>query len=123
MGGDVSPEALLEKLQAQGVELRTDGERIGVRPASVLTDEDRAAILHHKPRLIVLLSGPAERAVIFRQQLVAWRAEGRPGVPFFALPGIASPPGCLSCGQPTDRPYRCETCIAAVHLVLEEGAR
>jgi TubC N-terminal docking domain len=47
--------ALVERLRARGVELTTDGRRIGVSPVGVLTDEDRAALKRHKAEVVRLL--------------------------------------------------------------------
>jgi len=111
---------LVETLRCRGIELRTDGRRIGVEPLGVLTDEDRQEIVRLKPDLIALLAGPAERASVFQGQLDEWRAAGHAGVPYFALPSVSAPPGCLSCGVALhiNRAYRCETCSEAVALVL-----
>jgi hypothetical protein len=116
--------SLVEQLRARGIAVYTDGRRIGTAPAGALTDEDRAVIRRLKPDLIVLLSGPAERAAVFQDQLDQWQSEGRPGAPFFALPGVSAPPGCLSCGTPLppDRAYRCSVCSDAIAVVLSGEA-
>jgi hypothetical protein len=112
--------ALFERLHARGVRLRVDGLAVCVTPAHVLTEDDAAAIRALKAELIVLLN-PEARIEVFQSQLDAWRADGRVGVPFFALAGISPPSGCLSCGLalPPDCSYRCEACAAAVGIVLD----
>ncbi len=79
----------------------------------------------------------AVRAAAFREQLAAWREQGRdstpdavpllggphPCLPMFTLPkiGAVKPGGCISCGERLDagRRYRCSPCLDAVHVVLE----
>jgi hypothetical protein len=52
----VSPAAqLVERLRARGVDLLTDGERLGVRPAGVLTEAEREALRQHKAEVLALL--------------------------------------------------------------------
>jgi hypothetical protein len=116
----MTPHEFVEKIRARGITIRTDGRRIGTRPAGALTDEDRAEIRRLRPGLVVLLSGPAERAVVFQDQLGGGHAAAPPGAPFFCLPGLAAPPGCLSCGTPLppERAYLCSVCSAAVAMVL-----
>lgn len=54
-----------------------------------------------------------------------WAAEGRPGVPFFHVPGVDPALGdgaCVSCGtEPREVGLRCGRCIDAVLLVLAES--
>jgi hypothetical protein len=111
---------LVEEFRTRGIHVRTAGRRIGTSPVGAINDRDRLLIRKLKADLIALLSGPAERAVVFQDQLDQWESEGRPGAPFFAVPGISAPPGCLSCGTPPPpkRAYRCSMCSAAVTMVL-----
>jgi hypothetical protein len=46
---------LVYKLRARGVEIITDGARVGVRPAGVLTEEERAALRRHKAEVLAML--------------------------------------------------------------------
>lgn len=48
--------ALLDTLTRRGVRLLPDGDGLVIRPASRLTDADRAAIREHKTELLRLLS-------------------------------------------------------------------
>ena len=65
--------------------------------------------------------GLADRLVAFRGQLAEWTASGRLGVPLLGLPGVGVLAGaCIGCGEPLaeGRTWRCEPCLAAVHVVL-----
>jgi hypothetical protein len=55
----VTPTALLELLRARGVEVRTDGQRIGIRPAGVLTPEERDALQRQKAEILAILQAPS----------------------------------------------------------------
>ncbi len=61
-------------------------------------------------------------AEVFREQIVAWRAMGRPAVPLLTLD--ASLPvrrgRCLSCGVPTEG-WRCLECLEGIALALAGG--
>ena len=46
---------LVERLRARGIELMTDGRRIGISPAGALTDEERAELREHKVEVVRLL--------------------------------------------------------------------
>jgi pyochelin synthetase len=50
--------ALLDKLRSRGVEVFTDGHRVGVRPAGALTDDEREALRRHKADVLALLTAP-----------------------------------------------------------------
>jgi hypothetical protein len=52
----VEVQLLLKNLAVRGFRLAADGQFIIVQPASLLTDDDRAAIRSHKPELLRLLS-------------------------------------------------------------------
>src|SRR5206468_3318735 len=74
-GESMSAQALLDKLQAKGIDLRVAGDILRVRPAGVLTDEERAEIVAHRRDLMSLLvkarlfDGPPKeqpRAPLFR---------------------------------------------------------
>jgi len=52
----MTPSALLSSLATRGVGLARDGDRLTVSGASALTDDDRAAIRLHKPRLLEMLA-------------------------------------------------------------------
>jgi hypothetical protein len=62
--------ALVDKLRARGVELITDGSRLGVRPAGALTEEERAALRQHKAEVLALL-GRAEAVSMSLPAMVA----------------------------------------------------
>lgn len=53
------------------------------------------------------------------EQVEAWQAAGRPGVPYLTLPGITPPlDRCFSCGgQVADGFSRCRLCVAAAWKV------
>jgi hypothetical protein len=116
---------LLAALRARGVEVLTDGDRIGtLPPAAPLTAQERADILRLKSELLGLLSAAApERAAIFRRQVAEWVPAARPGVPVLALDGVASRAGwCISCGVrlTPGQAWRCAVCLAAVHIALRD---
>lgn len=52
----MTPAALLSTLADRGITLARDGDRLTVSGASALTDDDRAAIRLHKPRLLEMLA-------------------------------------------------------------------
>ena len=59
------------------------------------------------------------RAVLFREQAVAFIEEGR-ALPILALPEHQDSSGCLSCGAPVgQRRFRCPVCALAVNLALD----
>jgi len=72
-----------------------------------------------------LVEGLAE---VFVEQIAAWRAAGRPGVPLLVLADALPPTRgrCLSCGRPVET-WRCGECLEAVELALDlaglEGGR
>jgi hypothetical protein len=60
----MTPATLVESIRARGIELVTDGRRIGVRPAGVLTGEERQALKRHKAEVIrVLASDPPASSI------------------------------------------------------------
>jgi hypothetical protein len=109
---------LLATLRARGVEVRTDGRRIGCIPKGAVTAEEREQIRRCKRDLVALLTSPqadqveagqapsvrgeisdeqfAQRVEAFEAQLAEWTAAGRTGagrwtvpvVPVLALPGV-----------------------------------
>ena len=74
---------LLARLRAKGFELRTEGERLIVSPASKLYEEDRDAIRLHKPALLLLLSGrgPGGARLYFQPDPERERKRGKPVAP------------------------------------------
>lgn len=65
--------------------------------------------------------GDSQRQDLFRRQLAAWTAEGRLGVPTFAIVDVDPAPGtCISCGEARATEFRCGRCIDAALLVLSE---
>src|SRR5688572_20254717 len=64
---DMTAAALLETLRARGVSLRTDGERIGVRPAVALTDMERQALQQHRDEVVRLLTAPPPSPYLDKQ--------------------------------------------------------
>jgi hypothetical protein len=54
----MSAVALLVSLRARGVEVFTDGHRVGVRPAGALTKDEREALRRQKRELLELLTSP-----------------------------------------------------------------
>ena len=70
----MTPAALLASLLGRGVALARDGDRLTASGASALTDEDRAAIRAHKPRLLEMLAhSDAQLAAL--DELAAWLPE------------------------------------------------
>ena len=119
----MTPVEVLGQLHHRGATLAVDGERLLVRPSSVLDDELRGAIKQHKSILLRLVAeGEAEvswRAAIMREQ-----ARGRTSVPFLVVrrdfrdvPGV-----CMSCDGPLDgeRSTRCTACVRAVKQVSDD---
>jgi hypothetical protein len=49
---------LVATLQARGVMLRPDGDRLHVRPVEALTPEELAALREHKADVLALLAAP-----------------------------------------------------------------
>ena len=56
----MTPASLVEALRARGVQLVTDGRRIGITPAQSVTPEERAALRRHKGEILALLGAPPE---------------------------------------------------------------
>jgi hypothetical protein len=54
----MTAEALLATLRARGVEVLTDGQRVGVRPPGALSDDERKALRRLKPDVLALLVVP-----------------------------------------------------------------
>ena len=52
---------LLRDLAGAGFSVTADGERLLIRPASMLTDDLRAVLRQAKPELLALLKDPAQR--------------------------------------------------------------
>jgi hypothetical protein len=52
----MTAESVLQDLSRRGIELIPDGDAILVRPASLITDSDRAAIRAAKSELLKLLA-------------------------------------------------------------------
>jgi hypothetical protein len=52
----VTAAALVERLQARGVELRVDGDRLRLRPAGAISADEVEAIKRHKPAILRLLA-------------------------------------------------------------------
>ena len=115
--------SLLAEARAAGLDVRVDGDRLVVRGPK--TAEPLVRRLGEAKADVIALLDPAARVAAFQEQLDAWRADCRPGVPFFALPGVESPTGCLSCALPlpAGRAYRCAPCAEAVRIVLEHDGR
>jgi hypothetical protein len=59
----MTPLALLTELCSRGAELVTDGTRLGVRPAGVLTDDDRRALQTYKAEVLALIRAEPEGPV------------------------------------------------------------
>ena len=87
----------------------------------------RALMAEHRPalRALVIAYGHCtadvfRSAQVFRQQIDAWTASGRFGFPVLVLPAAPEPKAdrCISCGCAIVDGWRCETCLAAVHIVL-----
>ena len=113
---------LLAELKRRGVELAVAGAQLRYRPKDAVTPELRAAMVGCKADLLRLLADDDHQ--------VRWRADAmRPQVPptgpipFLVV--CSAPPAagsCLSCGDPLEpgRGCRCEPCVEAVQLVLNE---
>lgn len=119
----------LARLQAKGVSVRAEGDRLRLRPASALTADELEAARALKPALLRLLArapspddpGLARRVAAFRAQFEAWTRAGGSGVPLLALPDAPEPRlgACVSCGAPIpEGRWRCGPCRHAVELVL-----
>jgi hypothetical protein len=66
---------LYHDLKARGVTLETQGENLKVdAPAGVVTEEDRAALVEFKPRLLKFLSRPQEelQEIPTRESVACW---------------------------------------------------
>ncbi len=106
---------LLAELTGAGFTVAADGERLVIRPASLLTDDMRAALRASKPDLLALLSGDLAEAEATRLQdrrarLLRW------GWPEAAADHLAARlarrdreadprVSCADCGH--FRPWRC----------------
>jgi hypothetical protein len=55
MGGDMNSAELVSQLQAKGIELQVDGERLLFRPIDALTPDEVEALRRYKPEIIRLL--------------------------------------------------------------------
>ncbi len=60
------------------------------------------------------------RAKVFKQQITAWTASGRFGVPVLTVPESPEPRSgqCVSCGCLIADGRRCAVCVEAVHVAL-----
>ena len=70
---------LYHDLKARGVILETQGENLKVdAPAGVVTEEDRAALVEFKPRLLKFLSRPQEelQEIPARESVACWAGPG-----------------------------------------------
>jgi TubC N-terminal docking domain len=100
----VSPAVLVASLQRRGCRLLADGDRLGVHPADVLTDELRAAIREHKPALLAIVVAGVLPCPRCARPLDAFEA-------CWECPGRL----CQVCGVwMAQRPYshQCEACQA-----------
>lgn len=63
------------------------------------------------------------RALAFKRQADAWAASGRGAVPVLVLPEAPAPKlgHCVSCGCTIAGGWRCDLCLAAVHIALGIG--
>lgn len=63
---------LLADLRSRGIEVITDGRRLGIRPAGVVTAAERAALRRHKAEVLAMLADPAPTRrleLVFRMNL------------------------------------------------------
>lgn len=112
---------LLLRLEADGFELRAEGDRLQVRPPARLTPELLSALRQHKADLLRLVrcldAGVQARRDVFELQLVQTPT---PGVPAFLLkadvPYVKGT--CFSCADPLPelRFGRCWRCSLAWRL-------
>lgn len=58
----MTPTELLAALRAKRIDVRSDGGRLIVRPASALTNAERTAVREHAEALLELLRAPAAKA-------------------------------------------------------------
>lgn len=56
----MTAQSLLEDLQARGITLRAEGDRLRFHPREVVGPQDLAALRAHKPELLALLRGAEE---------------------------------------------------------------
>jgi hypothetical protein len=94
--------------------------RQGVVPPRGATCQCAGCLPPSSPDLV------AQRVAAFSEQLAAWRATDRIGIPLFVMPESRQPVDerhCLSCGErlPDGRRYRCAPCVDAIHIVVEGG--
>ena len=61
---------LLESLRARDINLLTDGQRIGVRPAGALTPDEREALRRDKAEVLRLLTAEPSKPVSLELQTV-----------------------------------------------------
>jgi hypothetical protein len=114
--------SLVVELQHQGFELEPAGDRIRVRPASLLTAAQRVQLGQQRAAVLTLLricdEGVVARREVFQQQL---KATAPPAVPSFVFTaGVPYVPGaCFSCGEANGRETygRCWRCALAWRLV------
>lgn len=52
---EITPATLYASLLSRGLRVTVDGDRLRVTPSGQLTEQDRAAIVQHKPVLIALI--------------------------------------------------------------------
>lgn len=99
-------------------------------PKVLFPPDLRDLVAEHRPalRALVIAYGHCttdvfRRAQAFRQQISAWKASGRFGFPVLVLPAAPAPKigRCVSCGCVIADGWRCDLCLAAVHIALAIG--
>ena len=67
-------------------------------------------------------SAAQDRVAAFEEQMLAWLAQARPGVPTFVLPDATTAKSglCISCGTNIETGWRCPLCLEAVNCVIRE---
>ena len=110
--------ATLLAAAARGAVFQLDAGGIRLRPASVLTADERALLAAHRGDMAVIAGELRWRLTAMRAQLPT---NSTAPLPLLVARSIdaAGDGACVSCAEPTDAMFsRCPLCALAVHLVL-----
>lgn len=118
---------LLQTLVARGGDVRAVGDRVYIRPSTVLDDNLRAEVRRCKADLLVLLHVDPDPAIAVRVAVMRTQVRGTRPIPFlvFRRPSRPGARTCLSCGealQGQEYRYRCEPCARAAQIVVADVA-
>ena len=114
-------EEILNGLRRRGLSVSMEGSNIRVSPKSLLSDDDRNGLRHHKQEVLGKLQ--AEAAEITRRiGVMRLQLPSNGPIPFLTLGGdLPEIPGsCPSCGASLREPerYRCYLCAEAARGAL-----